>query len=348
MKKLNDIVLKSLENKLPFVVYRKPNAEIITGVFQNDNTTTNTLNLDIDGFIFAPFDNKQEALIIPYSNSNIQEFKIKTINVELAINSKSSSISRAKNTHIKLVEKGIDAINNSDLNKVVLSRKEEVSIDDFQIVETFKRLCDNYPNAFVYLWFHPKSGLWMGATPERLLAVKDNKFKVMALASTQEYKGSLNVKWGLKEQEEHQFVVDFIVSNLKGFELEISKTYTIKAGNLLHLRADISGSVPSKIKNVTSLINILHPTPAICGLPKEKAKAFILENENYNREYYTGFLGEMNGNSIDLFVNLRCMKVDLENKQATIFIGGGITKDSDSEKEWNETVAKANVMKKVL
>jgi isochorismate synthase len=116
------------------------------------------------------------------------------------------------------------------------------------------------------------------------------------------------------------------------------------------------------------LISAIHPTPAVCGLPKGSAKKFILENENYNREFYTGFLGELNlkktlqrnGNRKNrenqayasitktsaLFVNLRCMK--LEAKQAVLFVGGGITKDSNPVAEWEETSNKAQTMKSVL
>ena len=110
-----------------------------------------------------------------------------------------------------------------------------------------------------------------------------------------------------------------------------------------------------------NLINKLHPTPAVCGLPKEEAKDFILKNEGYHREFYTGFLGELNmpaeegikdNKSTSLFVNLRCMKIQPHSKggnnSAIVYIGGGITKDSDPENEWKETVAKSEVMKKVL
>ena len=100
---------------------------------------------------------------------------------------------------------------------------------------------------------------------------------------------------------------------------------------------------------LSNLIDILHPTPAVCGIPKKISKRFILENENYDREFYTGFLGEMNTDSTtNLFVNLRCMKIDTEAKKISLFIGGGITKDSIPDNEWNETIIKSGVMKRVL
>ncbi|MFB1039347.1 MAG: chorismate-binding protein, partial [Polaribacter sp.] len=101
------------------------------------------------------------------------------------------------------------------------------------------------------------------------------------------------------------------------------------------------------------LIRALHPTPAVCGLPRELARTFLFENENYDRSFYTGFLGELNlqdskdtAKSSALFVNLRCMRI--QNNKAAIFVGGGITKDSDAANEWEETVFKAKTMKRML
>jgi isochorismate synthase len=107
-----------------------------------------------------------------------------------------------------------------------------------------------------------------------------------------------------------------------------------------------------KIKVLPSFI-FLHPTPAVCGLPKENAKQFILENEGYERKFYSGFLGELNLNTIlnkvvdsDLFVNLRCMEI--ERHKVHLYIGCGITKDSNPEKEYIETANKAMTMKQIL
>jgi isochorismate synthase len=97
----------------------------------------------------------------------------------------------------------------------------------------------------------------------------------------------------------------------------------------------------------------LHPTSAVCGLPKKEAKEFILQNEGYNREYYSGFLGELNIDFVtfktlqtDLFVNLRCMKI-IKNK-ASLFVGCGITKESNPLDEYMETVNKSMTMKKII
>ena len=175
----------------------------------------------------------------------------------------------------------------------------------------------------------------------------------MAVAGTQLFEGTTNVIWQKKEIEEQQLVTDFIVKELKNkvSNLSLSNPYTMKAGKVLHLKTTIEGDW-NGTTNLKDLLHILHPTPAVCGLPKVAAKKFILENENYNREFYSGFLGELNKNfstnekSTNLYVNLRCMKI--ENNQAHLFVGGGITKDSIPEKEWEETEFKSETMKNIL
>ncbi|WP_333780811.1 isochorismate synthase [Tenacibaculum pacificus] len=252
--------------------------------------------------------------------------------------------------HVELVKKGIKAIESGLFKKVILSRKEKVSLSNFNAIAVFKNLLANYHTAFTYIWFHPKVGMWLGATPETLVKIKDDNFKTMSLAGTQVFNGTTNVTWQPKEIEEQQFVTDYITDKLSKIcnHLEKGTVQTSKAGNLLHLKTLISGKITTK--NAT-LIKKLHPTPAVCGLPLEASKEFILKNEDYDRGYYTGFLGELNlkvenKNTSELFVNLRCMEI--KNNSAILFIGGGITKESNPKSEWQETVAKTSTMKNVL
>ena len=348
MKELKDNIDASLKNKFPFVAYKKPNTAFGNAIFQKDSKEYFTNNYSENGFVFAPFNSDEKALFIPFSNAEQSTFKIDNLSSvsELKIEITESKVER--DNHINLVQKGIDFIHHSTADKIVLSRKQVLEIDTIDLIEIYQKLVINYPSAYVYFWYHPVTGIWMGATPEVLLSIENEQFKIMSLASTQEYKGDLDVVWNAKEIEEHQIVTDYIVLKLETKDLEISEAYTVKAGSLVHLRADISGRISSSDFDLKKMIQVLHPTPAICGMPKELAKEFILKNENYHREYYTGFLGEINDKTIDLFVNLRCMKLDTNQKQVSLYIGGGITKDSNAELEWEETVAKSKVMKKVL
>ncbi len=331
---------------MPFVAYRKPNQQFLKGVFQQNDDLFFTDNYTETGFVFAPFDDREKAILFPFEKANLVEEEFDEVN-ETDLPIKYQPDVKSKKIHINLVRNGVEAIENGAFQKVVLSRKEVIELSNFDLIVTFKKLLKNYTNAFVYVWFHPKVGLWLGATPETLLQVTSNQFTTMALAGTQVYKGITDVVWQEKELQEQQFVSDFIINNLKKVTQNLQKlaTETVKAGSLLHLKTVITGGLnQQELKNI---INVLHPTPAVCGFPKKKAKDFILTNENYHRGFYTGFLGELNvKDSSSLFVNLRCMNVD--KNSATIYVGGGITKDSNPEKEYEETVSKSKTMKRVL
>jgi isochorismate synthase len=134
--------------------------------------------------------------------------------------------------------------------------------------------------------------------------------------------------------------------------------YTFQAGSIIHIKTDIHATLDTQF-DVSKIIDLLHPTPAVCGFPKNKSKEFILKNEGYDREFYSGYLGEWNKDFLtyergksDLFVNLRCMKLDIDSKsnvtKSQLFIGCGITSDSNPEKEYFETVNKSQTLKKIL
>jgi len=357
-------------SNLPFVAYAKPNSDDVIALLQEDSHLFEVKDFNESGFIFAPFNNKDKTVLFPlektkYLLTNRVEFK----NFEKPYLNEKNKENQSKYFHLKLVEKGLIAIKEKQFIKVVLSRKEELSFTKYNVFSIFKSLLNIYKTAFVYCWYHPKIGLWLGATPERFLKISGQQFSTMALAGTQTYKGSLEVQWQKKEIEEQQFVTDFLKSSLTPFvdQLKLSDVKTIKAGSLLHLQTDVNALLKQNMK-ISALIKNLHPTPATCGLPKDNAKAFILENENYNREFYTGFLGELNlkqkssrntnrrnvennayvtvKNVTNLYVNLRCMQI--KDDKALLYIGGGITKDSIPELEWQETINKTKTMKSIL
>ena len=348
MISLVDKIALHHQQNLPFVVYCKPNSDTVLGLFQNNDTLFEVRSFNEKGFVFASFDGSLNYIIPENESEQWSEDWI--INQESILQNDFDvkEDESAKTNFQDLVCKGIQAIQNHEFQKVVLSRKETVSVTHFDLVTTFQKLVQQYRSAFVYCFHHPKIGTWLGASPEQLLKANTDSFETMALAGTQKVEGDETVIWQQKEKEEQQFVKDFIVSKLKeaSAEIQVSEAYSVKAGSLWHIKTDISGEFGADL-NLKKAIQILHPTPAVCGVPKEIAKAFIMTNEGYNRSFYTGFLGELNRNfASDLFVNLRCMQI--ENNQAHLYMGCGITKDSDPEKEWRESVNKSMTMKRIL
>ena len=347
-----ETIEKHFRENLPFVVYKKPNTNNLLGIFQNDDRLHLVRNFEETGFVFCNF--KGDKNIIFSTENTFVVNEEMDVFEDLKSTEKHQFFNDSnKEHHIKLVKKGLKAIENNVFDKVVLSRKEEIELMDFDFIQSMKKLLNSNQNSFSYIWFHPKVGFWMGAFSEQLLKISNLDFSTMSLAGTQSYESSIKANWQMKEIEEQQIVTDFIVESLINDieSIEIEKPKTIKSGNILHLKSDIFARLKPNY-DLEQLIKKLHPTPAVCGFPRQNSKAFIIENEKYDREFYAGFLGELNMTSIknikttDLFVNLRCMKID--QNQVSIYVGGGITKDSVPELEWEETVSKSLAIKSIL
>lgn len=341
MTKIAEKTAQWLSENKPMVLYRKPGSQTVRAMFADGSDRKAS---EGPGFIFHPFAS-EDSYFLADAGCEVSEcipeqkdFHLST--PELSINSD------AKSQFETIVAKAVATLKTGSFAKVVLSRKEafETESDAFSI---FERLLSTYPTAFVSLWNHPKTGCWIGATPERLISGSGSSFETMSLAGTQAYQGEESVEWPKKEREEQRLVTDYIWNTLEPFcsEVELSAPFTQKAGNLLHIRTTISGNLESGV-SLQEVADALHPTPAICGMPKEKALDFILENEGYDREFYAGYLGEIAEDRTDLFVNLRCMK--FHPGSAELFMGCGITADSDPEKEFFETVNKSLTIRKVL
>ena len=116
---------------------------------------------------------------------------------------------------------------------------------------------------------------------------------------------------------------------------------------MIHLNTEFEFDADLLKNNLAEFIETLHPTPAVCGYPKEKALDLIFQTEQHNREYYAGFCGPVNfKDRTDLFVNLRCMKILPEH--LGLFVGGGFTTHSQPAKEWEETTLKSQTIKKLF
>lgn len=356
------------QQEIPFVAYKKPGEPNVKALLQKTEKHFSTTDFSEKGFVFAPFSTQNSALLIPFSEAESMEVVFETAELDENYLPRKKAGAKEKNHHLELVKKGIEAIKAGKLQKVVLARQHSVEFPEHDPWLIFQRLLEKYPSAFVYAWFHPKSGLWMGATPENLLHIESNYLKTVSLAGTRKNMGDDEVIWLEKEKKEQSLVTDFILEKLrpKLESVNISEPRTSEAGNLWHLKTCISGKL--KENGTKEIIESLHPTPAVCGLPRNDARNFILKNENFDRQFYSGFLGELNLDTkkerspknrnqenkayfsvkpvTDLYVNLRCMK--FYQNAAQIFAGGGITEESDPESEWEETLSKIETMAHVL
>ena len=243
--------------------------------------------------------------------------------------------------YLQKLEKAIEIIKQNNLPKLIISRPIAKEISSINLEETYRLLCKKYPNTLCYLLIIDEE-IWMGATPEILgkFNKKTHEFFTMSLAGTL----PINEEWSEKEIEEQKPVTHYISEILKKYvtlsEVEESETYNHISGNIKHLRTDFTAKIEDN--RLEELIEELHPTPAVCGIPKEFCKEKIIEIEQYNREFYAGYIRIETDEEIYYFVNLRCAKI--YKNQVIAFAGGGITALSSPEKEWRETELKSQAI----
>jgi len=242
------------------------------------------------------------------------------------------------------------AVESDDVKKLVLSRRSDIKKSPgFSAGLSFRNACEKYPSNFIYLTHTPYSGTWFGCSPESLVSGKGNQWKTDALAGTQkwELRNQEEIVWDDKNRLEQGIVAEYMNNQLNkiGIKSFCSEPKTVRSGDLVHLRSELQFEMDKK--QIGKLLELLHPSPAVCGFPKEKAFDFILNNEGYNREYYSGFVGYLDTDTkTDLFVNLRCMRI--YNDYMRLYAGGGILPSSELMSEWLETEHKLQTILSIL
>ncbi|MBR4897658.1 MAG: isochorismate synthase [Prevotella sp.] len=239
--------------------------------------------------------------------------------------------------------------------KLVLSRCLPLPNDGtYQPLELFIRACQRYPRLFISLVSTEQGGTWLTATPEILLDGKNGQWRTIALAGTMKLEGKNlegegeNATWSTKNIQEQRYVATYLAEQLKPFASDLHEEgpRTVRAANLIHLRSDFIFTLIHNTR-VGDLLQTLHPTPAVCGLPKEAAAEFIMQNESVPRLYYSGFMGPLNIDmETHLYVTLRCMHICPHEYR--LYAGGGILKESTEQQEWLETEAKMETMARLL
>jgi isochorismate synthase len=307
--------------------YRIPGEDSVVqkGAFQKQ------LNLqDYSGFILSDFLQQNVFAFYPGKSLSFGSNKIKTPRV------------LTRKEYLSFGNEFLHEIKKNNLGKAVFSRVKEVSIHYNAKEKLFDALCANYPQAFVYELKSQEFGHWVGATPETLLEGEHGDFETAALASTKKVEDATD--WGEKEIEEQALVTRFIEDRLNKLNLKfiVEGRNELVAGPVKHLHTKFS-SIEGEDAHL--LIGELHPTPAVSGLPRAEAIELIERVESHDRSLYTGFIGLLK-NDAHVYVNLRCLQIIGE--KAYLYLGGGYTKDSEVEKEWEETENKAKTLIKVL
>ncbi|MFB6086791.1 MAG: isochorismate synthase MenF [Halodesulfurarchaeum sp.] len=257
-----------------------------------------------------------------------------------------------------------DTIRESDLQKVVLSAAYELEIEgDFDLGSTLAGLESRYPDCYRFSFVGPRAdpsdpngASFFGASPERLVEKRGEAVETEALAGTVERGADPSLDERQIERllddetlgREHGLVATQITDQLDtlGAEVSVGERSIRTLANVHHLRTPITASLPSTV-HVLDIVASLHPTPALGGLPTEKAQETIAETETTVRGWYGAPVGWFDAEGDGTFaVGIRSALV--RAGRATLFAGNGIVGGSDPETEWRELEAKFEPIREVL
>jgi isochorismate synthase len=242
------------------------------------------------------------------------------------------------------VDQGVELLKQDQAKKIVLSRIISFPHKGLTVDSIFTALNEKFPSAAVFAFTDEHEVTWLGASPELLFRKRGEVYQTISLAGTR--KTGSEEAWGEKEIEEQSFVTDFIqreLENLGAEKIVLGDVKSRSAGSVEHLCTEIQFEYNGDWKEV---MNTLHPTPAVCGMPREQAKGIVADLETHDREYYTGLIGIEQGDNVDVYVILRCLKYSEDLLH--VFVGAGITDSSIPELEARETRWKAESLTGVI
>jgi len=349
---LHDALARCLKKGITFAAFRRPGMPVTIWAQRQPEVETvdGSLLWEVnDVFLVAPFQLDRERIAMIRSD------------VDLSFGEWGSDISALfecvgdeRERPVHYADTGREAfmaavgtarshIGSGALEKVVISRTRTVPLAKEKLADLFIQACHERAHAFMVLMHTPEHGTWLGASPERLILAEEDHVRVDALAGTMTSDNAPSdpSAWGAKERNEQQLVITSVLEtfgrcgaqNVVAFPPE-----AIGAGEVVHLRSRIEADLGES--TLSDVVLALHPTPAVCGTPRNAAREFILQHEAHDRGCYTGFWGPWcpDGRT-ELYVNIRCLRH--AGDQAVVFAGAGITSGSDPLKEWDETEQKA-------
>lgn len=326
------------QNQKPFVAFRRPFENQMTLLVQNSDVL-HAFSGQM-GFCFVDF-SSQKPIVFPLQDSQVDQYDIDIVDENFNLLDFKESHEASRNFKV-LVDKALQEIHQKGFQKIVVSRALQV---DFytNLAPLSAQLFSHFPEAFVSIVYHPQIGCWVGATPELLLQNINTQYKTVALAGTVSKMKDAVHSFGSKEFKEQNVIEDYFDQQLKQYinTSYFSEPQIIKTGQVNHLKSEVFFDLKEDLDPLF-LINLLHPTPAVAGLPKQKSIQWINNHEGYSRDYYAGYLGMFAPDNLELYVNLRCMTWAPEHQ--TLYVGCGILSGSQPEKEFIETQAKAQAM----
>jgi isochorismate synthase len=249
------------------------------------------------------------------------------------------------------------AVGRGRVDKVVLARQVDVGTETpIDVSAVIRRLEDSAPESTVFA-VSSGSRTFVGATPERLARTDGREFWTVAMAGStarandpvEDQRLAAQLLRSDKEREEHRVVVETLRDSLAPLSerLDIEPAPAVVAfHHVQHLVTQISGRLRDQA-GILSLVERLHPTPAVGGAPRELALELIDEQEQLDRGWYAGPIGWLDRAGDGEFV-VAIRSGVVEDASASLFVGCGIVADSDAQSEWAESEVKLRVLASAL
>ena len=256
------------------------------------------------------------------------------------------------------VQRTLAIIQAQQLQKQVVAQTLEIKHNgNMNRLAALPRLRSRYPDCYIFSFSGTQNSHFIGASPERLLSIRQGRLITDALAGSAPRGQTLDEDTRLgqqllntrKEQREHQLVLDFIVEHLRtqGLSPRFSTPpRLLQLSNIQHLHTPIYADLPHQISPLT-LVEALHPTPAVAGVPTLAACDLIRRDEDCDRGLYAAPLGwvDPHGNG-EFIVGIRSALI--ERDRARLYAGAGIVAGSDPEKELTEIQLKLQALADAL
>ena len=255
------------------------------------------------------------------------------------------SYTPSRRTWHSQVEAAVERIRRGDLEKVALAQSLTAGLARPTVpADIVARLSDPYPDCDRFLFAPERGGAFFGATPERLVTVRDTTVETEALAGSigrgdtpaADERLATDLEDSEKNSHEHALVVEAIRDQLGTVarEIQTGERTVRRLANVQHLRTPIRGTL-RRDAHVLELVEALHPTPAVGGLPPDEALATIRETEAFDRGWYAAPVGWFDADGNGTF-SVAIRSGIATDRQVTMFAGAGIVADSDPDREWEE------------
>ena len=232
----------------------------------------------------------------------------------------------------------------TEQDKIVLHRQSILqsseNIDAWQLLSSWQKL---EPHHYYFAFQFDHDQIFIGCTPERLFKRNHQLIETEALAGTcprgetieQETLFSRQLLQDSKLLLENTLVKEFLLAQLAevGADIQLGSKYVIKLKHVQHIKQQIVATLISGVTDL-QLLELLHPTPAVNGVPRIKASQEILAIEENTRGWYSGAIGIISKYQSDFAVAIRSALI--EGQQATLYAGAGIVQGSCAEQEWQE------------